>query len=69
MNQKIKNYYDYDIHNIVGIRVINPSENDLKLISNNYGEHLKELNREPDITIKFISSLETPDLVFIGLES
>lgn len=69
MNQKIKNYYDYDIHNIVGIRVINPSENDLKLISNNYGEHLKELNREPDITIKFISSLETPDLVFIGLEN
>jgi hypothetical protein len=69
VDQKIKNYYEYDIHNIVGLRVVNPSAADLKLISNNYGAYEKELDREPDITIKFISSLETPDLVFIGLDN
>jgi len=69
MKEKLKNFYDYDIHNIVGIRVINPSESDLKLISNNYEDHEKELNREPDITIKFISSLESPELVFVGLDN
>lgn len=69
MKTKLKNYYDYDIHNIIGIRVVNPTERDLKLIVNYYGEHEKVLNREPDITIKFINSLETPDLVFVGLDN
>jgi len=69
MNRKTKNFYDFDIHNIVGIRVITPTESDLKLILNYYGEHEKELNREPDITIKFIDLLEIPNLIFIGLEN
>lgn len=69
MNQKLKNHYDYDIHNIVGIRVITPNESDLKLISNYYGEHEKELNRQPDITITFKNSFEIPDLIYIGLDN
>jgi len=69
MNQKLKKHYDYDIHDIVGIRVINPNESDLKLLSNNYGEHEKELNRQPDITITFKDSFEIPDLIYIGLDN
>jgi hypothetical protein len=69
MKEKLQDVYEYDIYGIVGISILNASESDLKLISNHFHEFEKELDREPDITIKFVTNLATPDLIYIGLDN
>jgi len=59
---------DYDIHGIVGIRVINSTIDDAVAVSKQLGEHKKPLDRDPDIIIRFKKELCTPSLTYLGLD-
>ena len=69
IDQRLKNHYDFDIYGVVGIRLLNPLESDLKFIASYYSEYQKELTREPEITIRFVDFIDISDLIFIGLDN
>ncbi len=58
---------DFDIHGIVGVRLINPGEKDRKAVSFQLGLPQTRLTREPDIVIRFVDHLPTPGLKYQGL--
>ena len=68
-DQRLKNHYDFDIYGVVGLRLLNPSESDLKFIASYYSEYQKELTREPEITIRFVDFIDISDLIYIGLDN
>lgn len=48
---------DYDLHGLVGIRLINASAEDAAAVTRQLGPIQASLTREPDITIRFIDRL------------
>lgn len=70
-SEKIRNnkkVIDYDIHGIVGIRLINPTEEDAYAVANGLGQYQTAIERKPDITIYFKENLPTPALTYLGLD-
>ena len=63
-----RNIIDYDIHGIVGIRLINPTVSDAITVASKLGQYQKSLDREPDIIIRFKEKLYTPSLTYLGLD-
>ena len=59
---------DYDLYGIVGIRLINPSERDIKNLSKLYASFRSELRREPDITILYKENWQIGDIFYLGLD-
>ena len=59
---------DYDIHGVVGVRLIKPSPSDAAAVARQLGPLRRPLLREPDITLRFVESLATPDLQYVELE-
>jgi hypothetical protein len=68
-NTKIKNKIDIDLFGIVGIRLENPTDDDIKSLKKQLGVEPKDIKHEPDITIHFTPKLDTPDFTFLGLNS
>ena len=62
-----RNCIDYDVHGLVGIRLINPSPDDAKAVAKQLGPLQSLLTREPDITIRFAQNLPTPNLRYLGV--
>ena len=62
------NVVDYDLYGIVGIRLINPSECDIKNLSKLYASFRSELKREPDITIEYKKNWQLGDIFYLGLD-
>jgi hypothetical protein len=60
-------YIDYDIHGLVGIRLINSMASDAAAVDRQLGPMRATANREPDITIRFEKRLLTPNLRLLGL--
>lgn len=60
---------DYDVHGLVGVRVIDPSLSDIDAVERHLGPLRKPLSRKPDIILRFVKSLPTPGLRYLGLES
>jgi predicted ATP-grasp superfamily ATP-dependent carboligase len=58
---------DYDIHGIVGVRLIRPSSTDAAAVARQLGPLRCPLQNEPDITLRFVDSLDTPDLQYVEL--
>ena len=52
---------DYDLHGIVGIRLLGATPQDQRAIDKQLGPIRKPLEREPDITIRFVANLEDGD--------
>jgi hypothetical protein len=50
---------DYDLHGLVGIRLVDPSSHDLAAVEADIGTMKKTLDREPEITIRFAHELPT----------
>jgi hypothetical protein len=48
---------DFDLHGIVGIRLINPSMGDIAALNRQLGPIQTPLSRQPDITIRFVDRL------------
>lgn len=60
---------DFDIHGIVGIRLVNPTARDTARITKLLAPFQTRLHREPDITIRFEDDLSPPSLNYLGLDS
>lgn len=51
------NHVDYDIHGLVGIRLLDPAPSDAEAVFKQLGPLQKPLNREPDILVRFVEHL------------
>jgi hypothetical protein len=61
------NTVDYDLHGIVGIRLLNPGSGNVKAADSQLGTFRSLLTREPDIIIEFVDSLSTNEpLNYLG---
>jgi hypothetical protein len=71
MNIDIKNInqVDFDLQGIVGLRLINPGENDLKIITKKFEIVPVNLTYEPDIIVSYVNKLEMNNLTYIGLNT
>jgi len=68
-NSSTPKHIDYDLHGIVGVRLINPSLRDAAAVARQLGPLRAALQREPDITIKFVDHLElTSPMRLLGLD-
>ncbi|GAB5443918.1 MAG: hypothetical protein Fues2KO_42670 [Fuerstiella sp.] len=52
---------DFDVFGLVGIRAISEREDDCQLVADTLGSIQAPLNRTPDITIRFVSKINTDD--------
>ena len=59
---------EYDIHGIVGLRLINPSNGDAAAVANQLGPLQGSLDREPDIVLEFKEKISLPTINFLGLD-
>jgi hypothetical protein len=67
INNVSNNHVDFDLYGIVGIRLIDPSDNDVKYVSRLLWRFKTDLNRDPDITIRFKKKWELGDVTYLGL--
>ncbi|MGH7449788.1 MAG: hypothetical protein ACRENG_00430 [bacterium] len=58
---------DYDIHGLVGIRLVDPSTSDAAAVAKQLGPLQCPLEREPDIIVRFVKQLPTPALCHVAL--
>lgn len=63
------NMVDFNFHGIVGLRLINPSEADVKVITRKFEQKPQALSSEPDIIITYKKNWQLSDLTFIGLNT
>ncbi len=60
-------HVDFDLHGIVGIRVLDPRDGDTRMITRQIGPLVSPLSREPDITVRFVDELpETGPMTYAG---
>ncbi len=57
---------EFDIHGVLGIRLVNPSSADVEAVCKQLGPLQRPLLREPDITLRFVKRLPTPRLRHLG---
>lgn len=50
-------FHDFDLHGIVGIRLVDANKKDVAMITRQVGPIQKELERDPDIIIRFTDTL------------
>lgn len=61
--------YDFDLHGIVGIRLIDAGPNDLAAVKRQLGPIQSVLTRDPDIVIRFVDRMQLSSSVrYIGVE-
>lgn len=61
--------YDFDLHGIVGIRLINAGPGDLAAVKRQLGPIQSVLSRDPDIVIRFVDRMQLSSSVrYIGVE-
>jgi hypothetical protein len=63
------NFVEFDLHGIVGVRLVNPARSDVNQVEYQLGMEKTRLNRQADIIIKFTKKIKTSGLTFLGLES
>jgi len=62
-------HIDYDLHGLVGVRLINPSPHDAAAVARQLGPMRAALQRPPDITIRFVDRLElSSPMRLLGLD-
>lgn len=60
--------HDFDLHGLVGIRLIAASIDDVATVRRQLGPLDKPLEREPDITVRFVDLATTKPLTYVGLQ-
>ena len=60
---------EYNIHGLVGIRLINPTPSDAAAVAKQLGPVKGEIMGEADITIRFFKHLEVKEIVYLGLNT
>lgn len=59
-------HVDFDLHGIVGIRLLEPRAQDVDTITRQIGPLAGRLDREPDITVRFVDRLPDPGRLTYG---
>jgi len=59
---------EFDIHGVVGIRLVDPTAADVAAVTKQLGPLQRLLLREPDVTLRFVQHLPTPRLRHLGLK-
>ena len=59
---------EYDLHGIVGIRLVGARAGDVAAVTAQLGPIQRELDREPDIVIRFVDRLPLRNMRFLGRE-
>lgn len=59
---------DYDLHGVVGVRLLDAEPGDVKAVSRQLGSPVQALDRTPDILIRFVSDIEIPEMQLLGLD-
>lgn len=61
---------DYDVHGLLGVRVVPHRPDDGRSVARLLGPTQTELSRQPDIIIRFVESLPMPDaLRYVGIDA
>src|SRR5215212_8671074 len=61
--------YDFDLHGIVGIRLVHATSSDLAAVKRQLGPIQNSLTREPDIVIRFVDRLQLSSSVrYLGVD-
>ena len=60
--------HDYDIHGVVGIRLVDPTSSDLAALDEQIGQFRNSFIGDPDITIRFKKELPIRSLTYLGLD-
>jgi hypothetical protein len=60
---------DYDIHGLVGIRLVDPSPGDAAAVARQLGPLQSPFGREPDIVVRFVKQLPAPTLCHVAFGS
>lgn len=69
MTRPDTNDFDFDLHQLVGIRVLNASPTDIAAVRRQLGPLESPLHREPDILIRFVDRLPRPtSLRYLGAD-
>ncbi len=66
-NKKITDKVDYNIHGLVGIRLLHPSAVDIATVDKQLGPMRGQVD-EPDITIRFVKNIPTPKLITLDVD-
>jgi hypothetical protein len=62
-------HVDFDLHGLAGIRLIDPSPREVAAVARQLGPIQRPLDREPDITIRFVERLPTASRVrYLGVD-
>lgn len=72
-NTKVNNVdietYDFDLHGIVGIRLVNATPGDLAAVKRQLGPIQSTLTRDPDIVIRFVDHLQLSSSIrYLGVQ-
>lgn len=63
----IQGHIDYDIHGLVGLRLIDPSPSDAAAVARQLGPLQGSLSRPPDIVVRFVKHLPLTRLRYVTL--
>ena len=59
---------DFDLHGLVGIRLLDATESDARSVSAQLGPIQAHLDRDPDIVVRFVDRLRTGHVRLLGLD-
>ena len=59
--------YDFDLHGIVGVRLLDATPGDLAKVTRQLGPLRAELDREPDLTVRFVDRATEVPLTYVGV--
>ncbi len=63
-----EHFVDYNIHGLVGIRLLNPTASDEAVVARQLGPMLGSFEGKPEITIRFVKDLHIGDLHYLGMD-
>jgi hypothetical protein len=67
--QSVAPQVDYDLHGLLGVRLLNPSADNIVAVSGQLGLTQGSLIRDPDILVQFVERLSTRSpVVYLGLD-
>jgi hypothetical protein len=68
-NNRNTETFDFDLHGIVGIRLVNPGPSDFAAVKRQLGPIQSTLSRDPDIVIRFVDRIQLSSSIrYIGVE-
>jgi len=59
--------YDFDLHGVVGVRLLDATDADLSTVTRQLGPLRAELDRDPDLTVRFVDRATDRPLTYVAV--